>query len=171
MGTDYRLLIETALFIFLPATAGTRIITACFRARVYPLILARMYYELSKSEKKIARKVMDKGLDNHYIKALKAVQTIISKWEEGGFESNRDAYMKLYTTVDKNNNNIARIYDNKGGSRWVEVMGMQLGQGVITMEDISEFDENVKNAIMIWGGMKLLLSPPGDSVCLTVMDW
>jgi hypothetical protein len=119
-----------------------------------PIKLAAMYYELSKPGKKIARKVMDKGLDNHYIKALKAVQTIIAKWEKGGFESNRDAYMELYTTVDKNNNNIARIYDNKGGSRWVEVMGMQLAQGVITMEDISEFDEDVKNAIMIWSGLK-----------------
>ena len=114
-----------------------------------------MYYELSKPQKKIARKVMDKGLDNHYMKALTDVKSIIAKWEKGTFESTRDAYLKLYSTVDKNNDNIARIYDNKGGSRWVEVMGMQLSQGVITLEDISEFDENVKNAIMIWGRMKI----------------
>jgi hypothetical protein len=99
-----------------------------------------MYYELSKPQKKIARKVMDKGLDNHYIKALLDVKSIIAEWEKGSFDSTRDAYMKLFTTVDNNNNNISLIYDNKGGSRWVEVMGRQLSQGVITMEDIIEFD-------------------------------
>jgi len=30
-----------------------------------------MYYELSKSQKKIARTVMDKGLENHYFKLAK----------------------------------------------------------------------------------------------------
>jgi hypothetical protein len=110
-----------------------------------------MYYELSKSQKKIARKVMDKGLDNHYKRGLSDVKTIIQKWEDAKL-SNQDAYMKLYQTVKKNDINIGRIYNDKGGSRWVEVMVNQLIDGVITVEDLSEFDEDVRNTILSWSG-------------------
>jgi len=111
-----------------------------------------MYYELSKSQKKIARKVMDKGLDNHYTRALSDVKTIIKKWDSGEFESNRDEYMKLFKTVDKNDYDIARIYNDKGGSRWVEVMAEQLQVGVISPEDLNEFDEDVRKTILLWSG-------------------
>jgi hypothetical protein len=111
-----------------------------------------MYYELSKSQKKIARRVMDKGLDNHYKRALLDVKTIIHKWDDGAFESNKDAYMLLFKTVDKNDNNIARIYNDKGGSRWVEIMSMQFYDGVITADDLKEFDEDVKNVISLLSG-------------------
>jgi hypothetical protein len=44
-----------------------------------------MYYTLPKSQKKIARAVMDKGLDNHYLKCLKEAEVqeaiiSVSKW-------------------------------------------------------------------------------------------
>ena len=111
-----------------------------------------MYYELSKSQKKIARKVMDKGLDNHYHRGLSDVKAIIQKWETGKFPGNHDAYMKLYQTVKKNDINIGRIYNDKGGSRWVEVIVSQLIDGVITVEDLVDFDEEVRNTILLWSG-------------------
>jgi hypothetical protein len=37
-----------------------------------------MYYELSKLQKKIARTVMDKGLENHYFKGLREAGSILS---------------------------------------------------------------------------------------------
>ena len=52
---------------------------------------SNMYYELSKSQKKIARKVMDRGLDNHYRRALSDIKTIIQKWDDGAFAGNKDA--------------------------------------------------------------------------------
>lgn len=109
-----------------------------------------MYYELSKSQKKIARIVMDKGLDNHYMRGMAAVKAIIQKWDSGKFTTHKDAYLQLYQTVKKNDINIARIYNDKGGSRWVEVMVDQLIDGVITAEDLNEFDEDVRNTIIEW---------------------
>ncbi len=111
-----------------------------------------MYYELSKSEKKIARRIMDKGIDNHYHRALSDVKTIIQNWEAGKIPSNHDAYMKLYQKVKKNDTNIGKIYNDKGGSRWVEVISLQLADGVITVEDLSEFDEKLQNTILVLGG-------------------
>jgi hypothetical protein len=111
-----------------------------------------MYYRLSNSQKKIARKVMDKGMDNHYHRGLSDVETIIQQWKNAKLD-NHDAYMKLYQTVKKNDTNIARIYNDKGGSLWVGVIVSQLMDGVITVDDLSEFDEEVHNTILEWGGL------------------
>jgi hypothetical protein len=109
-----------------------------------------MYYELSKSQKKIARAVMDKGLNTHYRKALSEIELIIKKWKEGNFTNNRETYMQLFQRVKENDRNIGQIYDDKGGSRWVEVMADQLAVGVISVEDLKDFDDEVRNTIIEW---------------------
>jgi hypothetical protein len=43
------------------------------------LNLSIMYYTLSKSQKKIARIVMDKGLENHYLRSLSEAEAIMKK--------------------------------------------------------------------------------------------
>ena len=109
-----------------------------------------MYYELTKSQKKIARIIMDKGLENHYMKSLKDAQFIISDWSKGKFNDNREAYMKLYSRVIKNDKHIGHIYNDKGGSRWVEIIALQLADGVITFEDLRDFEYEVRNTILVW---------------------
>ena len=113
-----------------------------------------MYYQLSKSQKKIARIVMDKGLDNHYNRALKDAESILLKWHGGAFENNAEAYMKLFKSIRSNDRNIAVIYNDKGGSRWVEVMAMQFEDGVITTDDLKDFDCEVKDAIISMSKLK-----------------
>jgi hypothetical protein len=113
-----------------------------------------MFFELSKSQKKTARVVMDKGLENHYIRALSDVETILLKWRNGQFKGAKLSYMKLFQCVKRNDNNIAGIYNDKGGSRWVEVMAMQLADRVITLEDIRDFDDEVRETIIAWSEIK-----------------
>ncbi len=109
-----------------------------------------MYYELSKSQKKIARRIMDKGLENHYKRSLYKAQEILDDWKNDSFETTRDAYLRFYREVEKNDENIASIYNNKGGSRWVEVMALQLNDGVITTDDLQELDGEVRETIINW---------------------
>jgi hypothetical protein len=106
-----------------------------------------MYYQLSKSQKKIARIVMDKGLDNHYNRALKDAESILLKWRGGGF-NNTEAYMNLYKSIRNNDKNIANIYNDKGGSKWVEILAMQLADRVITVSDLRDFESDVSEAIV-----------------------
>jgi adenylate kinase family enzyme len=113
-----------------------------------------MYYDLTKAEKKIDRMVMDKGPDVHYRRSLEMVDEIISRWKSGGYEDNRKAYMEMFKTVDKNDDRIADVYNNKGGSRYVEIMAMQLADGVITEEDLSEFSERTREVIMFLAGKR-----------------
>lgn len=96
---------------------------------------------------------MDEGLDNDYNRGLNLVSGIIDSWKRGGL-NNKDAYMKLYKSVDRTDYLIGRRYNGKGGSRWVEVMADQLAGGVITEDDISEFDEKLQNTLLRWSGIK-----------------
>lgn len=107
-----------------------------------------MYYELSKSQKKIAHTVMDKGLENHYLKGLKEAESIISKWQNGGFKDHKEAYMELFKCIEKNDEHIAWLYNDKGGSRWVEVMAGQFADGVISVDDLKNFESEVREAII-----------------------
>lgn len=93
---------------------------------------------------------MDKGLDNHYQRSLSRLEKLLEKWREGKYESNRHAYMDMFKTVKRNDNNIARIYDDKGGSKWIQIITMQLRDKVITEEDLREFPESLRNAIISW---------------------
>jgi hypothetical protein len=106
-----------------------------------------MYYELSKPQKKIARKVMDKGLFKDYRDSLEAAQKVIGDWNLGQY-TDREAYMELYKQVTAHDKIIARRYNDKGGSRWVEIMADQLGNDVISLEDLAEFDEEVRDVIV-----------------------
>lgn len=105
---------------------------------------------LSKSHKKIARAVMEKGLYKYYERALADAEQICGKWREGGFTDTRDAYMSLFQCVKRNDKNIALNYDGVSPTRWVQIMSRQLAEGVITVDDLSEFDEEVRSTIIEW---------------------
>jgi|GEM_PF-4835021 len=66
-----------------------------------------------------------------------------------------EAYMRLYQCIEKHDKNIARIYNNKGGSRWVEVMTDQLIDGVITIDDLKDFDQELRDILIRWSGISV----------------
>lgn len=107
-----------------------------------------MYYELSKSQKKIARTVMDKGLENHYFKGLREAESILFNWQNGAFNNHKEAYIELYKCIERNDKHIAWLYNDKGGSRWVEVMANQLADGVISISDLKDFQSEVREVII-----------------------
>lgn len=67
----------------------------------------------------------------------------------GKYADTKEAYKKLYDCVTKNDDHIAWVYNDKGGSRWIEIMADQLTDGVITVDDLRDFDEVVRKAIMM----------------------
>ena len=112
-----------------------------------------MYYELTKPQKKIARRIMDKGIENHYTRGLTGAENIIRKWRESELGVT-DAYMQLYKSVQRIDKHIGLIYNDKGGSRWVEIMAAQLADGVISVNDLDEFEQNVREIIILFSGIE-----------------
>ena len=53
------------------------------------------------------------------------------------FNTDIEAYMELYKQVLTRDKIIARRFNDKGGSRWVEIMADQLENGVVDLDEFS----------------------------------
>ena len=95
---------------------------------------------------------MDKGLNQDYENGIRTLDNIIQDWKVGKLD-NRDCYMKIFKEMKRTDRMISRRYDNKGGSRWVEIMADQLAGKVITTDDLNEFNEEVRETIIKWSGI------------------
>ena len=106
-----------------------------------------MYHELSKKEKKIARIFIDKGLDTAFKEGLENCAAVINDWQKRKFNSNDEAYHKLYKVISNKDYQIGRRYNGLTGSRYLITVAQLFSEQIITEEDIQEFSEQSKAAI------------------------
>ena len=102
--------------------------------------------ELTKSQKKVARELIDLGLHRECksfgMKIAKFANS--SDWETKPHE----LYLKLYKKVVSFDKNIARRYDGMTGSRYFNTVWGLFYDGILTEEDIDRFDDEVKNRLL-----------------------
>ena len=108
-----------------------------------------MPHELSKREKKIARILLDKGVDAEFRTALEQADEILSEWKKGSLD-NRAAYHRLFQKVKENDKWIANRYDDLTGSRWLRTVGLIYEDGQITEDDIKDLSEETKDVLNRW---------------------
>ena len=103
--------------------------------------------ELSKSQKKIARELIDLGLQRECKALTDKIKkfTNSSEWETGNPHEN---YLKLYKKVSSFNKRLAERYDNLGGSHYFMTVWGLYYDGVLTTDDISRFDSKVQNELL-----------------------
>ena len=107
---------------------------------------SKMYYTLSKREKKIAKACIDKGLDAEFKEGLELCGAVIDAWRAEKIPSNKEAYHQLFGVLKNKDKAIARRYDDLSGSRWLVTVTAQLHDGYLTEEDIQDFSEETKVA-------------------------
>lgn len=101
---------------------------------------------LSKREKKIAREIIEKGLQIEYAKCLYDADTVLQNWKNKKTD-NRETYHLLYQTVKDNDKHIARRYDGMRGSMYIDTIAAQLADGIISEDDLKEFSEETQKEI------------------------
>jgi len=102
--------------------------------------------ELPKSQKKIARELIELGLHRECKSfGMRIAQfTNSSDWEKKPHE----LYLKLYKKVVGFDKHLGSRYDGMSGSRYfTTVLGLFL-DGVITEHDIARFDDEVRNRLL-----------------------
>jgi len=104
--------------------------------------------ELSKTDKKIARQIIEKGLQNEFAKSLFDADSILDLWKCKSI-NNRDAYHKLYKHIADFDKHIAGLYDRMTGSKYIFIIATQLYNGIISEEDMKELSEDAKQSIML----------------------
>ena len=99
--------------------------------------------ELSKSNRRIAREILDKGLQNEFASGLRDFEKIIAEKDIKG-QSPQETYQALYRKVKNFDKHIASRYDYMKGSNYVLIIACQLIDGYITETDIEPLAEEVK---------------------------
>ena len=103
--------------------------------------------ELPKSQKKIARELIDLGLHRECKSfGMKIAKFANSKeWET---QNPHELYLKLYKKVASFDKHLGSRYDGMSGSRYFITVWGLFHDGVLTEEDISRFDDDVKNRLL-----------------------
>ncbi len=104
--------------------------------------------ELSKKDKKVARELIEKGLQKEFVIGLNKAVAVLQKWKNKTLE-NRDAYHSLFRTVDEFDTHIAERYDGMTGSKYFYVLADQFCDELITVEDIEKLSPEVQQKIYI----------------------
>lgn len=108
-----------------------------------------MPHEFNKSEKKLARLLIDKGVETEFKNSLQEVDEIITQWKKGAID-NRAAYYKMFKTVSDNDKWISRRYDGMTGGRYLLTVASIYADGQVTAEDIEGFSEETKAVLNRW---------------------
>jgi len=104
--------------------------------------------ELSKQEKKVAREIIETGLQKEFAKGLFDADTILHQWENKSTD-NRDAYHLLFKKITDFDKHIARRYDGMTGSKYLFVIAAQFQDGIISESDLEKCSERVKQAVKL----------------------
>jgi hypothetical protein len=102
---------------------------------------------LSKGQKKIARQIIELGLAREFDAGIGEIDQIIQQWKTEKKEA-KETYYKMYQTLTKFDKHIARRYDDMKGSTYLFVLAAQLADGVISVDELSVFDQDIKDMII-----------------------
>ena len=106
-----------------------------------------MHFDLTKSEKKLARQIIEKGIQQDYVNGIVNVKEIIDGWNKDSSD-HREVYHALYKTLTSHDKNIARKYDHLTGSKYILIIMTQLAEGLISKEDLEGFPDDLKERII-----------------------
>jgi len=119
-------------------------------AKVNPQIISEIE-KLSKKDKKIARSIIEKGLQTEYENSLHSCDAVLQQWKNKTTD-NREAYMQLYDTLFKCDKHIGLRYNDITGSKYLHIIAAQLYDEVINEDDLKELSDEAKKVVITWAG-------------------
>lgn len=108
--------------------------------------------DLSKSQKKIARQIIETGLEREFKNGIVEIDKGIQLWKDGKTET-RDTYYKMYNSMISFDKKIGRRYDNMKGTTYLFILAGQLADGIISRAELNMFDNDIKEKIFFLSGI------------------
>ena len=102
--------------------------------------------DLSKSDKKTARILMEKGILKEKEICNASILQILEGWKNGKQET-WETYAKVYEAVRKNDKYIGSHYDGISGSDYFVTILNLYYKGLLSEEDINLFSETVRDRL------------------------
>jgi hypothetical protein len=104
---------------------------------------------LSKSDKKIARILIDKSVDIEKTALFLQLEQTLADWRNGEKDVPH-TYAAIYTEVKNKDKTIARRYDGVGGSMYFYTIAQLYDEGIIDDTDIAPLSDVVKASMKAW---------------------
>ena len=104
------------------------------------------FMNLSKSDKKVARELIERGIETEFAEGMAGFAGIISDWQSGKTPI-RDSYSGLYKSVKEFDKHIANRYDRMTGSNYFWIVFQLFVEKKIPESEIDRFSEDVQNRI------------------------
>jgi len=101
---------------------------------------------LSKIDKKVAKQLIDLGLQKEISYALQHFYGIMNNWKNGSLDD-KAAYLELYDSITDFDNHVASRYDGLTGSRYFNVVVQLLYDRIISKSNLSEFSPEVRKEL------------------------
>jgi hypothetical protein len=111
-----------------------------------------MPYELPKSQKKIARQIIETGLQREYQSGIEKADAVIEKWKSGKMD-NQKAYISIYRKLISHDKHLARRYDNMSGSKYLMIISGQVADGIVSFDELSELNNEAREVVKNWLGI------------------
>jgi hypothetical protein len=92
--------------------------------------------ELSKADKKVARSIIEKGLQKEFENGLNEFYQLLRDWKDNQ-AGNRDVYHNLYGRVREFDKHIVWRYDRMSGKDYIFIITNQLIEGHINDQDLT----------------------------------
>ncbi|WMJ73955.1 hypothetical protein RCC89_12385 [Cytophagaceae bacterium ABcell3] len=105
-----------------------------------------MNYTFTKSEKKLVRQLLDKGLERDYINGINKIKALLDQWEKSQ-QNPRETYLNMYKTLDKHDRNLSRKFDGLTGGRYFMALVDLMIEGLVSEEEIEGLSKETKERI------------------------
>jgi hypothetical protein len=109
--------------------------------------MTSIIHNLSKKDKKVARQIIELGLQREFESGLKKASVVLDEWKAKA-RDNRDSYHLLFKTIRDFDKHIAARYDHMTGSRYGLIVVQQLIDGIIDESELSGFSDEVRQTIV-----------------------
>jgi len=94
--------------------------------------------ELSKTDNRIAKIIIDRGLQKDFEQGLHGTDSILENWKVNG-AAHKETYHVLYAYLKQFDKHIAQWYDGMKNADFLLIMAWQCRDGLITDEDLTLF--------------------------------
>jgi hypothetical protein len=102
--------------------------------------------DLSKSDKRIARTIIQKGLIKEFTKGLNKANKILNDWKQNEGDP-QETYHALFEHITQFDKGIARRYDDKRNSDLLFIVIHQLNEHLIDAQELDAFSADAKSII------------------------
>ena len=107
-----------------------------------------MLANLSKSQKKVARTLIDLALERECAKLIRKVSKLTSKPLDDVEKPNHARYIELFNAIDSFDRRLQNRYDGITGGHYFETISYLYAEGSLKEDDLEICDDEMKNEVI-----------------------